>query len=135
MSVDVSQLQAGQGARWAQPMTGASGGRGAPPQQKMSDLFARIDANNTGSISRAQFGQAFNSMNPPNAFREAGENAIWNALDPQNTGQVSKGDFVTTMKTLMVELRQNPSQNGPASMPGPADTAQNGTDGVRSFYL
>jgi hypothetical protein len=135
MTMDVSQLQASQSAQWAQPMTGASGRRGAPPQQKMSDLFSRIDTGNTGSITKVQFDQAFSSMNPPNAFKEAGVKAVWSALDPRDTGQVSRGDFVSTMKNLMVDLRQDQPSTSVGHVADPSQTALEGMNGVKSFFL
>ncbi len=77
-----------------------------PPQQKMSNLFSNIDTSNSGSIDQSQFDQAFQSLNPPAAFKNAGADAIWKKLDPNGTGQVSQADFVSTMKDLMVKLRQ-----------------------------
>lgn len=135
MSMTVSQAGASQASQMAQPMTGASGSMTAPPQQKMSDLFAKIDTTQSGSITQSQFGQAFDTMKPPAAFQSAGKSAVWNALDPQGTGQVSKGDFVSTMKSLMVQLR-NPNdssstQTTAASSPTSADTSN--PDG--SFYI
>ncbi len=84
-------------------MTGAS--MGQPPQQKMTNLFAKIDTANTGNISQAQFTQAFQTMNPPGVFVKQGSNAIWTQLDPNGTGSVSKQNFVGTMKQLMASLR------------------------------
>jgi hypothetical protein len=78
----------------------------APPQQKMTSLFSQIDANGAGSITQAQFTQAFQTMNPPPAFQAAGASAIWNQLDPGGSGQVTQQDFVSGMKSLMVQLRQ-----------------------------
>lgn len=78
---------------------------GAPPQQKMSNLFDSIDATGSGSITQAQFEQAFQTQNPPAVFQQQGADAIFAALDPSGTGSVSKQDFVSTMSKLMVSLR------------------------------
>lgn len=133
--MDVSQLRAG-GTQMSQPMTGASGNWSAPPQQKMADLFSKIDSTNTGSISQTQFGEAFETQRPPRVFQEAGAAAVWSALDPQGTGQVSRADFISTMKNLMVELR-NPTQNAAGGTGNqPTDpTASQGTDAVNGFYI
>jgi len=89
-------------------MSGAS--PAMPPQKKMSELFGNIDISGAGAISQAQFNQAFQTLNPPAAFKAAGANAVWNALDPNGTGQVSRQNFVSGMKDLMVQLRQGPNQ-------------------------
>lgn len=100
-----------------QAMTGAS--MRMPPSQKMSNLFQQIDTANTGSISKAQFNQAFSSMNPPKGFQQVGADGVWSKLDPNNTGSVSKQDFVNTMKEMMHQVRQHPVS--------PAETAAAGT--------
>jgi Ca2+-binding EF-hand superfamily protein len=97
-------------------MSGAS--MRMPPQQKMSNLFNNIDTANSGSISQAQFNQAFQSMNPPAVFKAQGASAIWSQLDPSGTGSVSRTNFVGTMKQLMVSLRATPSQTASASTNG-----------------
>lgn len=84
-------------------VTGAS--MRMPPQQKMTSLFTKIDTANAGSINQAQFTQAFQTMNPPAVFVKKGADAIWTQLDPSGTGQVSKQNFVGTMKQLMASLR------------------------------
>jgi Ca2+-binding EF-hand superfamily protein len=86
----------------------------ASPQQKMTKLFNQIDSSGSGSITQAQFTQAFQTMNPPGVFKAAGSSAVWNYLDPNNTGQVSQQTFVNGMKQLMVQLRQ-PSSGATAS--------------------
>jgi hypothetical protein len=78
---------------------------GAPPQQKMSNLFDSIDTAGSGSITQAQFEQAFQTQNPPAVFQQQGADAIYSALDPSGSGTVSKQDFVSTMSQLMVSLR------------------------------
>jgi len=96
---------------------GAAGGMHAvsgasssgPPQQKMSDLFDSIDTTGSGSITKSQFDQAFQSKNPPAVFQKQGADAIFAALDPSGTGSVSKQDFVSGMKQLMATLRANDS--------------------------
>lgn len=95
---------------------------GAPPQQKMSNLFDSIDATGSGSITQAQFEQAFQTQNPPAVFQQQGADAIFAALDPSGTGSVSKQDFVSTMSKLMVSLRAGgPAQS--ASQPSSSLTA------------
>lgn len=78
----------------------------APPQQKMTNLYNQIDASGAGAITKAQFAQAFQTMNPPAAFRNAGLSQVWNRLDPGGTGQVSQQDFIAGMKNMMYQLRQ-----------------------------
>ncbi len=82
---------------------------GAPPQQKMSNLFDSIDTSGSGSITQSQFEQAFQTKNPPAVFQKQGADAIFAALDPTGTGTVSKQDFVSTMSKLMASLRADGS--------------------------
>jgi len=96
-------------------VSGASAG--APPQQKMSNLFDSIDTAGSGSITQAQFEQAFQTRNPPAVFQKQGADAIWAALDPSGSGTVSKQDFVSTMSKLMVSLRaEGTAPGGSASL-------------------
>jgi hypothetical protein len=98
-------------------VSGAS--NGAPPQQKMSNLFDSIDTSGRGSITQAQFDQAFQTKNPPAVFQNQGADAIFASLDPTGSGSVSKQDFVSTMSGLMASLRaDSPTQSGSQ----PADT-------------
>ena len=84
-----------------------------PPQQKMSDLFDSIDSTGSGSITQGQFDQAFQTKNPPAVFQNQGSNAVFSALDPNNTGSVPRQDFVSGMSQLMVSLRSTTgSQTG-----------------------
>lgn len=114
MSMDISAV-GGAGAMHA--MSGASAG--APPQQKMSNLFDSIDTSGSGSITQAQFDQAFQSKNPPAVFQKQGADAIFAALDPGGTGSVSRQDFVSGMSKMMASLRaESTTQAGPS----PSDT-------------
>lgn len=103
----MSMAIAGMGAQMPHAVSGASGGMRMPPQQKMTNLFNKIDTGGAGVITQAQFNQAFQAMNPPGPFKAAGADAIWKALDPNGTGQVSQQDFVNVMKNLMAQLRQH----------------------------
>lgn len=96
----------------AQIMSGAS--MRMPPQQKMSNLFSKIDTANAGAINQSQFAQAFQTLNPPRVFKAQGADSIWKQLDPNGTGNVSKQNFVTTMKQLMVSLRADPASTATA---------------------
>lgn len=82
-----------------QAMSGAS--MRMPPQQKMSNLFQMIDTSGQGFITKQQFDQAFNNMNPPAAFKAIGLDAAFAKLDPSGAGQVSKDDFINGMKSMM----------------------------------
>ncbi len=76
-----------------------------PSQQKMTNLFNQIDSSGAGSITQAQFDQAFQSLNPPAVFKQQGADAIFAALDPPGTGSVLKQDFIAGMSNLMASLR------------------------------
>jgi Ca2+-binding EF-hand superfamily protein len=98
-------------------VSGASSG--APPQQKMSNLFDSIDTGGSGSITQALFEQAFQTQNPPAVFQNQGAQAIFAALDPTGSGSVSKREFVSTMSGLMASLR---ADNSGQSTSQPANT-------------
>ena len=103
----MSMMISGLGAGMPHAVSGASATARMPPQQKMTSLYNQIDTNGAGSITQAQFDQAFQTMNPPGPFKAAGADAVWNALDPTGSGQVSRQDFINGMKNLMVELRRD----------------------------
>jgi EF-hand domain pair len=86
-----------------QMMSGAS--TYAPASQKMSNLFEQIDTSGSGTITQAQFNQAFQTLNPPGDFKAQGAAAVWAQLDPTNSGSVNKQDFVTAMTSLMKQMR------------------------------
>lgn len=90
------------------------------PNQKMTNLFQQIDANNSGSITPAQFTQAFQNLNPPVAFKNMGHEAILSKLDPNGSNSISKQDFVAGMTKLMEQAR-NQAANG-AAAPSPVQT-------------
>ena len=108
--MDVTGLSASSGLN---AVSGASSS--GLPQQKMLDLFDSIDTSGSGSITQAQFDQAFQSKNPPAVFQNQGANAIFSALDPNGTGSVSRQDFVSGMSKLMVSLRADSSSSQTSS--------------------
>lgn len=118
----------GLGSMMPQAMTGAS--MRMPPAQKMNNLFNTIDASGTGSITKAQFTQAFNTLNPPAAFKAAGANAVFSALDPNNTGSVSQQDFVNGMTSQMSQLRQQQAHQASATPPAQTVNASLGALGA-----
>lgn len=104
-----------------QAMTGAS--MRMPPAQKMANLFAQIDTGNSGSITKAQFDQAFGTLNPPSGFKSMGADAVFAKLDPNGTGSVSKQDFVNGMIQMMSQIRQqHHNHESVAQTPAPAQT-------------
>ena len=100
MSMSISGVGAGNAQIWS----GAS--MRQAPAQKMAALFQHIDTGSTGTISKAQFTQSFQSLNPPNAFKQSGPDAVWAKLDPNGSGSVSKQNFVSGMTSMMTSLRQ-----------------------------
>ncbi|TLS66320.1 EF-hand domain-containing protein [Mariprofundus erugo] len=112
------------GINMPQAMTGAS--MRMPPAQKMTALFDRIDTNGQGSINKQQLAQAFQQMNPPRPFQQAGLEHVWGQLDQKNSGTVSKQEFVSGMTTMMTQLRQQPS------MAESAANMQNSTQTIKS---
>lgn len=104
-----------------------SGGSGPVPlQQKLSNLFQQIDTAGKGSITKTQFEQAFNKLNPPAAAKAIGAEATFSKLDPGGTGSVSKQDFIKGMSALMA--RTPPKEAAAkAAVAAPAHKAQTGS--------
>lgn len=102
------------GMMMPQAMSGAS--MRMPPHQKMSNLFAKIDTAGTGSISKAQFVQAFNTMNPPAAFKALGADNAFAKLDSNGNGQVTKQEFIDGMKSLMTFGHQRHAATAPQTL-------------------
>jgi hypothetical protein len=95
-----------------------------PPEQKMATLFDKIDSSGSGSITKAQFEQAFASMHPPPAIKAMGADAIFGKLDPNGTGSVSKQDFTQGMTQLMQQVHKGHHHRaGGASVPSGASAA------------
>ena len=132
----MSMTVSGMGSAGAtQAMSGASMRK--PPAQKMADLFASIDTSGSGSITKAQFEQAFQTQNPPKGFQQAGADAVWAKLDPNGTGSVSKQDFVTGMTAQMAQMRQGHHHHHAAgsssSTQTPAQTVSSSLDALNSL--
>ena len=88
-----------------------------PPSSKMANLFNTIDSAGSGTISKSQFEQAFQTLNPPAAFKKAGAEAVWTKLDPTGSGSVGKSAFVDAMTAQMSQLRQGAAANRLAALP------------------
>lgn len=99
--MDISGMSSSSGLH---AVSGAS--TGAPPQQKMSNLFDSIDTSGSSSITQSQFEPA--SKQPLAVSQNQGAQAIFASLDPSGTGSVSKQDFVSTMSGLMAWFRADP---------------------------
>ncbi len=113
MTMSIATVGGADGMSGISAMSGASWGG---PQQKATSLYNSIDTAGAGSITEAQFDQAFQTLNPPAVFRQQGAGAIFSALDPNGTGSVSKQNFISIMAQLMVSLR---SDGGISTAPGP----------------
>ncbi|MCW6512823.1 EF-hand domain-containing protein [Lichenifustis flavocetrariae] len=100
MSMTVSGMAGGYSV---QAMSGASARM--PPAQKMASVYSQIDTSGTGSISKSQFTQAFQTMKPTWGFRAMGADAVFQALGPNSSGNVSQKDFVQGMTSLMAQFR------------------------------
>lgn len=118
----------GIGSNAATPQVWSGASARTTPSQKMASLFDQIDTAGSGTITKAQFEQAFQTMNPPKAAQQAGADSIWAKLDPNGTGSVSKQDFVSGMKTAMSQARHHHHHGGQAAAsPAAAATAAAGT--------
>lgn len=100
----MSMAVSGMGGGTPQVWSGAS--RRVPPAQKMANLFQQIDSSGSGTITKAQFDQAFQTLNPPAGVKAMGADAVFAKLDPSGSGSVSKQDFVAGMTSSMSQLRQ-----------------------------
>lgn len=87
----------------AMPQVKSGASKPASPQQKLSSLFQQIDTAGKGSITKAQFEQAFNKLNTPPAVKAIGADAAFSKLDPKGTGSVSKQDFIKGMEAIMTQ--------------------------------
>jgi hypothetical protein len=89
----------------------ASGGTSlASRQQKLNNMFQQIDTPGTGRITKTQFEQSFNKLSIPASVKELGSEAVFNKLDPSNTGAVTKQDFVHGMDLLMTRKDSSSSK-------------------------
>ncbi len=107
MSMGVSGIG---GSYALQAMSGASARM--PAAQKMATLFSQIDTSGRGSITQGQFTQAFNTMKPTAGFRATGADAVFQALNPNSSGMVSKQNFVQGITQLMMQFRSGGVSGG-----------------------
>ena len=104
------------------------------PTQKMSNLFDKIDTSGSGTITKAQFEQAFQTMNPPKGVQQAGADTLWAKLDPNGTGSVSKQDFVSTMTSMMSQMHHAHHHGGnTANAPSPTTTVSSSLNTLNSL--
>ena len=87
-SMDITGVGAASGMH---AVSGASSS--GPPQQKMSSLFDSIDTSGSGSITQAQFDQAFQTKNPPAVFQKQGADAIFASARSQRHRQRLEAGF------------------------------------------
>lgn len=107
----------------AMPQAKAAASKPASPQQKLSSLFQQIDTAGKGSITKAQFAEAFNKLNPPPAVKALGAEAAFSKLDPQGTGSVSKQDFIKGMESIMAQAPAKAAPAAAKAAPAPAQAA------------
>ena len=128
MSMSVSALAASNGPKM---MSGAS--MRMPPAQKMANVFAKIDASGSGTITKSQFEQSFQNLKMPQAFKAMGADAIFEKLDPNGTGSVSKQDFVNGMKSLMSQVRRGGSHAAQSTLQAGSTPSQTLTYSLQSL--
>lgn len=128
----ISAVSGTTGSYSPQAVSGA--GRHRTGMHRLADLFDKIDSGGTGSVTKAQFEQAFQTMNPPPGMQALGADAIFNQLDPNGTGSVSKQDFITGMAKLGSQVRAAGRQMAAAgSADASAATADAQGNGRPSF--
>jgi len=118
-------------AGMTQAMSGAS--MRMPPAQKMANVFAKIDTSGSGTITKSEFEQSFQSLKMPQAFKAMGADAIFEKLDPNGTGSVSKQDFVNGMKSLMSQVRLGGSHAAQSTLQTGSTPAQTLTYSLQSL--
>jgi hypothetical protein len=104
-----------------------------PPTQKMENLFSQMDTTGSGSITKAQFEQALETMNPPAGFKAMGADAVFAHLDPNGSGSVSKQDFVKGMTQLMADIRHHHRGGGVAGTSQAINPAQSLASSLQSL--
>jgi hypothetical protein len=97
--MDISGIASSSGLH---AISGAS--NGAPPQQKMSNLFDSIDTSGSGTITQSQFEQAFQTKNPPAVDDDGLPNARPIALSDSPRRQRSHNSVFS----VAVNPRRNP---------------------------
>ena len=103
------------------------------PSQKMSNLFQQIDSGNTGSITQAQFQQAFATLNPPANFQAVGASAVFQQIDSSGSGSVSKSNFVSGMTAMMRSLRSGSVSNANTAPPPSTTPVQSLSQSLQAF--
>jgi hypothetical protein len=103
-----------------------------PMDQKMSDLFSQIDSTGSGSITKSQFEQAFQSTSAPSAFKSAGADAVWAKLDPSSSGTVTKQQFTDGMQAARSQIRggRHHHQSSSAAQTPPSKTVGQSLDAL-----
>jgi Ca2+-binding EF-hand superfamily protein len=105
------------------------------PQQKFSNLFQKIDTSGTGRITKAQFEQAFNTLNLPESVKGMGQDAAFGKLDPNGTGVVSKQEFIRGMESLVSQRTHQVSKDSPEAKSTSASKVQPGNPVSQSTSL
>ncbi len=93
-----------------QVMSGASARQ--PLAQQFNSIFRQLTTPGSGVVTKDQFAQAFSTLNPPASFQSLGANAIFSALDPSNSGAVSRQAFIQGLVGLSSELNSQATARG-----------------------
>ena len=123
MSMDISSLG---GSSMPHAVSGAS--YGAPPQQKMSNLFDSMDAAGTGSIDKSQFANAFATKNPPAVFQNQGVDALFSQLDPTHHAAGMRME-----PPASVPICSGPKLAAPAAPAAPAGSVDASTQALNAL--
>ena len=67
---------------------------------QMSRIFDQIDTSNSGYITPAELNDAYMSRSLPNPLNQTTTDAIFARFDPNNTGRISKEDFLRATQLL-----------------------------------
>jgi len=83
------------------PQVSSAGSSTVSTQQRLGNLFQQIDTAGSGQITKAQFDQAFNNLSLPVSIKEMGKEAVYTKIDPNETGVVTKQEFIRGLEPYM----------------------------------
>lgn len=94
---------------------------------RLNKLFSKIDSNEDGSVSRAEF-----ISGKPDTVSSAEAGQLFDQLDSQKTGTLSQADFVTAFQQMDSQMRSSLIQ---AQSSGSGDDASGGTSsGISQLF-
>ena len=106
------------------PQVSSAGNSTVSPQQRLGNLFQQIDTAGTGHITKAQFDQAFNSLSLPVSIKEMGKEAAYKKIDSNETGTVTKQEFIRGLEPYMNQKASAPNKSATTEAKPAANTKE-----------